>query len=229
MPSCGRPMRTDRSRIVSLTEVGTLEMRDHTLEDVLETARLPLEGLVASIRPDASAAEIRLDRMKHLGAITVLTDGEAWPHLPPDEQRCSGRDRNGEASFSVDITGDIRREELTTVVHKGRRLITLIDCHGRFRLSCCCRTELRSHGHDSATVLERIPHWCGRASSRSVVTGSIHRHPTENDFPRDYPFAMTTSLKASRTRRASPLLAGLSTGVTSSSGNSITRQGISLP
>ena len=35
-------------------------------------------------------------------------------------------------------------------------------------------------------------------------------------------------LDASHTRRASPLLAGLSTGITPSSGNSITRQGISL-
>ena len=204
-------------------------MRDHALEDVLEATRLPLEGLVASIRPDASAAEVRLDRMKHLGAITVLTDGEAWPHLPPDEQRCPGRDRNGEASFSVDVTGDIRREELTTVVQQGpasdhthrlsRQVSIVVLLPDGVAIS---RSRLR-------TVLERIPHWCRRASSRSVVTGSIHRHPTENDFPRDYPFAMTTSLKASRTRRASPLLAGLSAGVTSSSGNSITRQGISLP
>ena len=36
-------------------------------------------------------------------------------------------------------------------------------------------------------------------------------------------------LEAPHTRRASPLLAGLSAGVTPSSGNSITRQGISLP
>src|SRR6266513_1203549 len=36
-------------------------------------------------------------------------------------------------------------------------------------------------------------------------------------------------LEAPHTRRASPLLAGLFTGITPSSGNLVTRQGISLP
>ena len=43
---------------------------------------------------------------------------------------------------------------------------------------------------------------------QSVVTGSTPK----SDFPRDYPLATTASLKAPRTRRASPLLAGLSLG-----------------
>ena len=63
-----------------------LEVRNDALEDLLESPRLPLEGLVASVRPDASASEVRLDRMKHLGTISVLTDREAWPHLPAHEQ-----------------------------------------------------------------------------------------------------------------------------------------------
>ena len=96
-----------------------LEVRNDASEDVLETPRLPLEGLVASVRPDASAAEVRLDRMKHLGPISVLTDREARPHLPAHEQRGSRSDGNGEAAFSVDVPGDVDREELATVVPRA--------------------------------------------------------------------------------------------------------------
>jgi len=79
-----------------------LEVRDHVPEDVLETPRLPLEGLVTSVGSDAPASEIRLDRMKHLGSISVLADREAWPHLPAHEQRGSRSNGYGEAAFSVD-------------------------------------------------------------------------------------------------------------------------------
>jgi len=96
-----------------------LEVRDHALEDVLEATRLPLEGLVTAVRSDASAPEVRLDRMKHLGAISVLADGQRRPHLPSQEQLRSRRDRNGEAAFAVDVSGDVRREELATVSRAG--------------------------------------------------------------------------------------------------------------
>jgi hypothetical protein len=57
--------------------------------------------------------------MKHLGAIPVLADGKAWPHLPPHEQGGSWCDGNGEAAFAIDISGDVRREELATVSGAG--------------------------------------------------------------------------------------------------------------
>ena len=76
---------------------------------------------------------------------------------------------------------------------KGRRLITAIDFRGR-RRNC------------DLTSLERT-------ISRYGV------RPFRVDFPRDYPFATTTSLNSSRTRRASPLLAGYSFGITSKAGN----------
>ncbi len=63
-----------------------LEVRDDVREDVLESSCLPLHGLVAAVRTDASAPEERLDRMKHLGAISILANGEARPHLPTHEQ-----------------------------------------------------------------------------------------------------------------------------------------------
>src|SRR5205085_8992580 len=96
-----------------------LEVGDHAPEDVLETPRLPLEGLVASVGPDASASEVRLDRMKHLGSISVLADREARPHLPTHKQLGSRSDGNGEAAFSVDVPGDVCREELATVVPRA--------------------------------------------------------------------------------------------------------------
>ena len=51
-----------------------LEVRDHATEDVLEPTCLPLDGLVTAIRPDASAPEVRLNQLKHLGPVSVLAD-----------------------------------------------------------------------------------------------------------------------------------------------------------
>ena len=61
-------------------------MRDHAAEEILEPACLPLERPVAAVGADRSAPERRFDQLKHLGSITVLADGEAWPHLPAHEQ-----------------------------------------------------------------------------------------------------------------------------------------------
>ena len=67
-------------------------MRDDALEEIIETSGFPLQGLVASVRPDASAPEVRLDEVEDLGAITVLADGKTWPHLPAHAQRCTRSD-----------------------------------------------------------------------------------------------------------------------------------------
>ena len=94
-------------------------MRDHAREDVLESPRLPLQRLVAAIRPDAPASEIRLNELKHLGPVSVLADREAWPHLPSNRELGARRDGNGEAPLSVDVAGDVGREELATVSGAG--------------------------------------------------------------------------------------------------------------
>ncbi len=86
---------------------------------VLEPARLPLQRPVAPIRPDASASEQLLDRVQHLGAVSVLADGETGSHLPSHPELRPGRDGDGEAPFSVDVAGDVRREELATAVGAG--------------------------------------------------------------------------------------------------------------
>ena len=88
-------------------------------EEILEPARFPLERPVAAIGSDASASEVRFDRLKHLGAITVLADGEAWPHLPAHEQRGSRGNGDGEATFAVGVSGNVRREELATATARA--------------------------------------------------------------------------------------------------------------
>jgi hypothetical protein len=83
-----RSMLTTRHRVTDTgeaLEVETLsrkqwkplEVRDHVNEEILESTRLPLEGPVASVRPDAPASEVRLNQLKHLGSISVLADREA--------------------------------------------------------------------------------------------------------------------------------------------------------
>src|SRR2546429_4290579 len=95
------------------------EVGDHVREDVLEATCFPLERLVTAIRPDASASEMCLNQLKHLGPVSILADREAWPHLPPHRKLRSRRDGAGEATLSVDVTGDVGREELATVSGAG--------------------------------------------------------------------------------------------------------------
>jgi hypothetical protein len=57
--------------------------------------------------------------MKHLGSISVLTDGKAWPHFPARRELRPWRDGNREASFAVDVTGDVCREELATATARA--------------------------------------------------------------------------------------------------------------
>jgi hypothetical protein len=59
------------------------EVRDDPPEEILETARFPLQRPVTAVRPDAPASEVRLNQVEDLGAITVLTDGKvASPPSP---------------------------------------------------------------------------------------------------------------------------------------------------
>src|SRR3954471_15494177 len=97
----------------------TDEVRDDPLDDLVELARLPFQRLVTAVRPDASASEVVLQRVEHFGAIPVLTDGEARPHLPTDRECCARCDRDGEAAFAVGITRDVRRKELATDYRAG--------------------------------------------------------------------------------------------------------------
>ena len=96
-----------------------LEVRDDTPDELIELACFPLQRLVAAVRPDASASEVSLQRVEHLGAVSVLADGEARPHLPSHLERRPRCDGNGEAAFAVGVAGDVRREELATGQRAG--------------------------------------------------------------------------------------------------------------
>ncbi len=86
---------------------------------------------------------------------------------------------------------------------KGRRLIAFIDCRARGGRNC----DLTSKKDDQSL----------RGQTRCVSTSHGITHSRHG------------VLEAPHTRKASPLLAGYLCGITSAPGNSITRQGISLP
>jgi hypothetical protein len=121
-PLCHQPADAgERLEVEPLTreERVQLEVRDHALEDVFEAPCLPLQRLIAPIGTDASAPEVGLYRVQHFGPVSVLTHREASPHLPSDPQRPARGDGNGEAAFSVDVSGDVGREELATATGAG--------------------------------------------------------------------------------------------------------------
>ena len=101
-------------------------------------------------------------------------------------------------------------------IAKGRRLIASIDCAVPSRAP----HGLRCHVHVCGLVFVNDQSLRGqRGTSEACATR----------LPTGLPFRCHDVLEASHTRRASPLLAGLSARITPDSGNSITRQGISLP
>jgi len=46
-------------------------VRDDPLYEQREASHLPLQGLVATVRPERAATEVRLDLQEHLAAVTV--------------------------------------------------------------------------------------------------------------------------------------------------------------
>ena len=107
---------------------------------------------------------------------------------------------------------------------RAGRNFTFVRCFQRRRLS------LHLSDREGRRLMESIDLSCDRdlhlGLSTSVVTGS---KSSRSRLPTGLPFRCYGVLEAPHTRRASPLLADLSTGITPGSGNSITRQGISLP
>src|SRR5690242_5134443 len=99
------------------------------------------------------------------------------------------------------------------------------------RLLCQGPASDRTHRFSAGGGRSAISRFGHVSARHGVDDQSLRGQPflAKSDFPRDHPLAVTASLRSPRTRRASPLLAGLSADVTASSGNSITRQGISLP
>src|SRR5262249_39053903 len=81
---------------------------------------------------------------------------------------------------------------------------------------------------------DRIHRVSGKCRTECDLTSfsddqSLRGQAPKSRLPTGLPSRLDDVLEASRTRRASPLLAGLSTAITCGSGNPVTRQGISLP
>jgi hypothetical protein len=107
--------------IVTLSRLKRIadEVWDDAPEEILEPSGFPLHRSIAAIGTNASASEVRGDRVNDFGPVSVLADREAWPHFPSRGELRSRRDGNCEATFSVDVAGDVGREELATVARAG--------------------------------------------------------------------------------------------------------------
>ena len=87
-----------------------LKVRYHCGIEEWKASHLPLHRLVAAIGPECAAPEVLLDLQQHLDAVAVLADRETRTDLPADPKCGSWRDRYREATLTVDVSGDIRRE-----------------------------------------------------------------------------------------------------------------------
>ena len=83
------------------------EVGQDDLCDVAQPSRFPLDRSIASVRADGTASKVLGHEFHHLSPVSVLADGDAWSYLPPDFDAGSWADRNGEASFTVEVTGDV--------------------------------------------------------------------------------------------------------------------------
>jgi len=63
------------------------EVRDDSSDQERKASYLPLQSLIAPIRPERAAVEVALDVQQYLVAIAVLADRQARPDLPPDAKR----------------------------------------------------------------------------------------------------------------------------------------------
>ena len=86
------------------------EVRDDASHEAGEASNLPLQRLVASIRPNGPAPKVPLHIDQDFAAIAVLADRNAGPHLKSHDKREPGCDRDREASLTVNISRDVRRE-----------------------------------------------------------------------------------------------------------------------
>jgi hypothetical protein len=179
-----------------------LEVGNDALEEMLESPCLPLQGLVASVRPDASASEPPLNEAEDLGLIAVLADREAGLTSQPTTSLARGEIE------TVKQPSPSTYPEMYAERNSRLRLGPASDrIH---RLSPALRTaSLRSHVQ----------------KGRSVVTGSdtkVCRLPT--GLPSRCHDALIVAYE-----EGFPVISRLSAGITSGSGNPVTRQGISLP
>jgi hypothetical protein len=86
------------------------EVRNDLGQKQGETSYLPLQRSIASVGPNGATPEVPLNLQQHLAAIAILAHRDARPDLPAHKQRGTCGDRNREASLTVDVSRDVRRE-----------------------------------------------------------------------------------------------------------------------
>jgi hypothetical protein len=126
---------------------------------VLSNGRLRTSHFtVRSLRvgPQGPAREVLLNRQPHFVAVAVLADRHARPDLPADSESRAWRDRDREASLTVDVSGDVRRKIHLALCSRARVLHRPWICH----------TPTVRPGYGSNRCL---------APKGSVVTGSYLR------------------------------------------------------
>ena len=118
------------------------------------------------------------------------------------------------------------RGAMETVKHPSPSAYPEMYAERNSRLHCQGPASDRTHRFSGWDRMEMRSHR-DRTASRISRYG-VNFSTEEKRLPTGLPFRCYDVLEASHTRRASPLLAGLSAGITPDAGNSITRQGISL-
>src|SRR5438270_10219764 len=98
------------------------KVRDNAVDEEREASHLPLQRPIAAVGPERAAVEVPLDVQQHLAAIAVLADRQTRAHLPPDQQGWPGRDRDREASLTVDKSRDVRRQ-IHSALQRARVLL----------------------------------------------------------------------------------------------------------
>ena len=83
---------------------------EHAIHDHGEASHLPLERVIAAVRPERPAPEVSRYFFENLGAVTVLADRQARPRLPANAQRSAWREGDRKASLTVDVSRQIRRK-----------------------------------------------------------------------------------------------------------------------
>ena len=81
-----------------------VEVWDDLMQKVTETPHLILECFIRIISSHETAPEVLLHEVEDFGAILVLTYRETWFGFPPNQEFLALRERNTEASFTVNIS-----------------------------------------------------------------------------------------------------------------------------
>src|SRR5215467_1191624 len=145
------------------------KMRHDPVHQIANAPHLVLECLVAAVRPDGPALEVLLHQLEYLAAVAVLADRETGPHLPSSSQRWPRGERDGEATLSIHVTGDVRRN-----VHQSPAGV-LATAHS---FNCCNprHLSLSRYGVNLGPTMDPddFPRYYPRAAARPPF--GLHRY-----------------------------------------------------